>query len=115
MSATSGRRGHCGPTRPPLPLHVRSTQPGEQRERSLPTQPQTVPFAVSPSKDAVSPSNDAAALPGGADEGAAAGEERRRLLGLKYLVRLGIYNEGFDASTTPDQYQRSLGMDEPES
>jgi hypothetical protein len=41
-------------------------------------------------------------------------ESRRRLLGLKYLVRLGIYNEGFDASGTPDQYQHSLGMDESE-
>ena len=41
-------------------------------------------------------------------------ETRRRLLGLKYLVRLGIYNEGFAASGTPDQYQHSLGMDEPE-
>jgi hypothetical protein len=40
-------------------------------------------------------------------------ETRRRLLGLKYLVRLGIYNEGFAASGTPDQYQHSLGMDEP--
>jgi hypothetical protein len=80
----------------------------EQRERSLPTQPQPVPFAVSPSEDAAPPPNTV-------DEDSAAGEERRKLLGLKYLVRLGIYNEGFDASSTPDQYQRSLGMDEPES
>jgi hypothetical protein len=112
---------HVRPTRPLRSdtTPIASSRPldatREQRERSLPTQPQTAPFAVSPSNDAVSPSNDAAALPGGADEGAAAGEERRRLVGLKYLVRLGIYNEGFDASTTPDQYQRSLGMDEPES
>jgi hypothetical protein len=63
----------------------------------------------------VSPSEDAAALSAGAEESTATGEERRRLLGLKYLVRLGIYNEGFDSSGTPDQYQRSLGMDEPES
>jgi hypothetical protein len=78
----------------------------EQQERSAPTQPQPARFAVSPSEEAPE-------APGGVES--AAGEERRRLLGLKYLVRLGIYNEGFDASTTPDQYQRSLGMDEPES
>ena len=42
-------------------------------------------------------------------------ESRRRLLGLKYLVRLGIYNEGFAADGTPDQYQHSLGMDEAEN
>ena len=113
MSAMSGRRGHCGPTRPPLLLHVPSTQPGSSGSAPCPRNRRRcrLPYL----RPIVSPSNDAAALPGGADEGAAAGEERRRLLGLKYLVRLGIYNEGFDASTTPDQYQRSLGMDEPES
>jgi hypothetical protein len=63
----------------------------------------------------VSPSEEAADTPSTPSGAFAAGEERRRLLGLKYLVRLGIYNEGFDASSTPDQYQRSLGIDEPES
>jgi hypothetical protein len=38
-------------------------------------------------------------------------ESRRRMMAFKYLVRLGIYNEGFGASSVPDQYQHSLGMD----
>jgi hypothetical protein len=39
-------------------------------------------------------------------------ESRRRLLALRYLVRVGVYNEGFVAGDTPDQYQRSLGLGE---
>jgi hypothetical protein len=37
---------------------------------------------------------------------------RRGLASLKYLVRLGIYNEGFKGGQVPEQYQRSLGMDD---
>jgi hypothetical protein len=105
---------HIRPTRSQRPdtTPITSSRPldraGEQRERSLPTQPQPMPFAVSPSEDAAPP-------PSTIDEDSPAGEERRKLMGLKYLVRLGIYNEGFDASSTPDQYQRSLGMNEPEN
>lgn len=36
----------------------------------------------------------------------------RRLMSLKRLVRLGIYGEGFDASSVPEQYLHSLGRDE---
>ncbi|MGO8950933.1 MAG: hypothetical protein ACLQUY_25425 [Ktedonobacterales bacterium] len=39
----------------------------------------------------------------------------RQLMALKYLVRLGIYNEGFASGSMPDQYQHSLGMDEPDN
>lgn len=34
----------------------------------------------------------------------------RRLMSLKHLVRLGIYNEGFSSTRVPEQYQRSLGL-----
>ena len=50
--------------------------------------------------------------PAGSDEHPASNESGRRLMALKYLVRLGIYNEGFASSSVPDQYQHSLGMDE---
>ncbi len=37
---------------------------------------------------------------------------RRRLLFLRYLVRRNVYNEGFSAGQAPQQYHRSLGMDD---
>ena len=46
----------------------------------------------------------------GADERDA--QMRRGLASLKYLVRLGIYNEGFKGERVPEQYQRSVGMGE---
>ena len=36
---------------------------------------------------------------------------RRRLMSLKHLVRLGVYNEGFASGRTPEQYHRSLGIE----
>jgi hypothetical protein len=50
--------------------------------------------------------------PAGTNDQSASSEGGRRLMALKYLVRLGIYNEGFASSSVPDQYQHSLGMDE---
>jgi hypothetical protein len=50
--------------------------------------------------------------PAGTNDQPASDEGGRRLMALKYLVRLGIYNEGFASSSVPDQYQHSLGMDE---
>lgn len=39
---------------------------------------------------------------------------RRRLRSLQFLVRHGIYNEGFARNTLPEQYRRSAGMDDAE-
>jgi hypothetical protein len=50
--------------------------------------------------------------PAGTKDQPASDESGRRMMALKYLVRLGIYNEGFTSSSVPDQYQHSLGMDE---
>jgi hypothetical protein len=50
--------------------------------------------------------------PAGTGNHPGSNESGRRLMALKYLVRLGIYNEGFANSSVPDQYQHSLGMDE---
>lgn len=36
----------------------------------------------------------------------------RRLMGLKRLVRLGIYNEGFAPTSVPEQYRHSLGYED---
>lgn len=37
---------------------------------------------------------------------------RRRLMALKHLVRMGVYNEGFQQGAAPDQYRQSLGLDD---
>jgi hypothetical protein len=37
---------------------------------------------------------------------------QRKLIFLGYLVRQGIYNEGFKAPELPEQYRRSQGRDQ---
>jgi hypothetical protein len=37
---------------------------------------------------------------------------QRKLIFLGYLVRQGIYNEGFRAPDLPEQYRRSQGRDQ---
>lgn len=39
---------------------------------------------------------------------------RRRLRSLQFLVRHGVYNEGFARNTLPEQYRRSAGMGDAE-
>lgn len=40
---------------------------------------------------------------------------QRRLVFLRYLVRQGVYNEGFNERILPQQYWRSRGVDGPAS
>jgi hypothetical protein len=40
---------------------------------------------------------------------------QRRLVFLRYLVRQGVYNEGFNERILPEQYWRSRGVDGPAS
>jgi hypothetical protein len=40
---------------------------------------------------------------------------RQRLLSLKRLVQLGVYDEGFQKDAMPDQYRHSRGLDEMEA
>jgi hypothetical protein len=80
-----------------------------QGENSLPppADPPTVhpPVAVPPAQPLIA----SVSFEAGADERDV--QMRRGLASLKYLVRLGIYNEGFKGERVPEQYQRSLGMD----
>jgi hypothetical protein len=39
-------------------------------------------------------------------------ETQRKLIFLRYLVRHGVYNEGFANNGIPEQYHRSLGLDD---
>ena len=45
---------------------------------------------------------------GGHDAGETDVQAQRRLMSLKYLVRIGLYNEGFAPGALPEQYQRSV-------
>jgi hypothetical protein len=64
------------------------------------------PVAVPPAQPLIA----SVSFEAGADEREV--QMRRGLASLRYLVRLGIYNEGFKGERVPEQYQRSLGMDD---
>ena len=92
------------PTRPIIP-------PAPPSEEPRPTRPWVFPAhaASTPAQQQQQPPPAAFGALGG-DEAQA----RRRLMSLKYLVRIGLYNEGFAPSDVPEQYQRSLGVDDEE-
>lgn len=69
---------------------------------------------VFPAHAASSPGPQQPAAPPDAPSGGDETQARRRLMSLKYLVRIGLYNEGFAPSDVPEQYQRSLGVDDEE-
>lgn len=78
---------------------VGTPQPGQPpRQAPPPSQPARA-IPLSPA--------DAAAQPDALDDALL----RRRLMSLKHLVRLGVYNEGFTSGHTPEQYHYSLGID----
>ena len=80
------------------PAHVGATQPPQTPRSTPPSQP-TRTASTSPADAAQHDTLDDLLL-------------RRRLMSLKHLVRLGIYNEGFHSERTPEQYHRSLGIEE---
>ena len=84
----------------PEPPRKNPAEPAARREEpALPTLP-AEPEQVSD-----------ASLP--ADASSAYGQHmHRRLMALKRLVRLGIYNEGFDPNRVPEQYLHSLGRED---
>ncbi len=77
---------------------------GDQAAQQQPTPaaPQSQPLAPRPDFPALEPAptlGDDAVL-------------HRQLTAFKQLVRLGVYNEGFRRDALPEQYARSLGMDD---
>lgn len=76
----------------------------------------TAPFAARLPRENGN-SNDSPLLDGNAAESAAQGSAydrvtRQRLMALRRLVRMGIYNEGFASDHVPAQYYFSLGRDQ---
>lgn len=87
------------PNSAPLPTDrtTRSTSREPQPHRPEPTHEAT-PVAERPETDA-----------SGIDE-----KLRRRLRSLQFLVRHGVYNEGFARNSLPEQYRRSAGLADDE-
>ncbi|MFI5271804.1 MAG: hypothetical protein ACHQ4H_02070 [Ktedonobacterales bacterium] len=90
--------------RKPAPAD-RTPTPSRPVSPANPPQEPVRPSPVAPQQPVI------AAMSFGADPIAGDVQARRRLMSLKYLVRIGLYNEGFAAENVPEQYQRSLGID----
>jgi hypothetical protein len=76
--------------------------------------PQTAPLIppgteLEPASPASSPASFSDAS---LEEIEAMDESQRKLIFLSYLVRQGIYNEGFKGADVPEQYRRSQGRDQ---
>jgi len=76
--------------------------------------PQTAPLI--PPGSALAPASPPSFADASLEEIEAMDESQRKLIFLSYLVRQGIYNEGFKGADVPEQYRRSQGRDqEPET
>jgi hypothetical protein len=76
--------------------------------------PQTAPLI--PPGTALAPASPTSFADASLEEIEAMDAGQRKLIFLSYLVRQGIYNEGFKGSDVPEQYRRSQGRDqEPET
>lgn len=95
ISATGTGREHVVVSRP----RPEAIDPGVPMQPAQPTPP-TQPLRPKPTPPARSSDREEHAF-------------RQRLLSLRRLVRLGIYDEGFQKDAVPEQYQHSLGQDEP--
>ena len=105
------REGYVRPAerligRSAMPTHP--LKPANATPQNPPQPPKRLPAPSAPQQPAVAsvPSGDRAA-----DGATADGQAGRRLMSLKYLVRIGLYNEGFPPGTLPEQYHRSVSGD----
>jgi hypothetical protein len=72
--------------------------------------PQTAPLI--PPGTALEPASPTSFSDASLEEIEAMDEGQRKLIFLSYLVRQGIYNEGFKGADVPEQYRRSQGRDQ---
>ena len=72
--------------------------------------PQTAPLI--PPGAALEPASPTSFSDASLEEIEAMDEGQRKLIFLSYLVRQGIYNEGFKGADVPEQYRRSQGRDQ---
>ncbi len=93
-----GIRQERAPQLPPRPLPAPATPP------QVPTPEPTGRTQPLPPPSGAPASHDTAELE--LDQNL-----QRRLRSLRFLVRHGVYNEGFPAGKAPEQYHYSLGLD----
>ena len=74
------------------------------------TLPQTAPLV--PPGTTLAPANPTSFSDASLEEIEAMDAGQRKLVFLGYLVRQGVYNEGFKAPDLPEQYRRSQGRDQ---
>jgi hypothetical protein len=95
--------------RSPTPSRSRLSGPGD-KPNALPSgqqQPAVQPPALHPTPPA-SAADGTHALPETGDD--LDESLRRRLRSLRFLVRHGVYSEGFSSDRVPEQYRASLGL-----
>jgi hypothetical protein len=88
--------------------------PNRRSAESPATLPQTAPLV--PPGTVVMPASPSSFNDTSLEEIEAMDASQRKLIFLSYLVRQGVYNEGFKGHDLPEQYRRSQGRDqEPET
>ncbi|MEO7001516.1 MAG: hypothetical protein ABI068_06920 [Ktedonobacterales bacterium] len=89
-----------------LPLPMPSVSPAlASASASMPLSPEGAAPAALAADDMLCEDDDLAHLPTSLDDVDRLTEAQRRLVFLRYLVRQRVYNEGFPAQQTPDQYR----------
>lgn len=109
ISRSTGLR-QPSPAQPERGSLIRSTaeQPIGEKPKPVPTEPAAQQHPA-PARPAQSEAIPPASPPSSDAEDQIV---HQRLMALKRLVRLGIYNEGFDLNRVPEQYLHSLGRED---
>jgi hypothetical protein len=93
------------------PTPSRSRLGGQGEKPSAPPSSQQQPAVQPPAAHPAPPSAAADATPPLPESGDDLDESlRRRLRSLRFLVRHGVYSEGFSSDRVPEQYRASLGL-----
>lgn len=92
-----------------MPTHPLKPAGATPQNPPQPQPPKRLPAPSAPQQPVVAsaPSGD-----GAGDGYTVDGQVRRRLMSLKYLVRIGLYNEGFPPGNLPEQYHQSVSGDD---
>lgn len=106
----SGREQVAAACQRPQPTEElpKRTEAVEKPQGHSPAAPKSQPLRREPphARPHESPQQPVPAAPPEGEEYA----QRRRLMSLKHLVRMGVYNEGFRQHEAPEQYRQSMGL-----
>lgn len=104
-------RPHLDPTilRSPSPVSSSNSTPLPMERETRPASRETQPHRPEPAHEVAPPAEEPEA-----DDYSIDDKLRRRLRSLQFLVRHGVYNEGFAHGSLPEQYRHSAGLDDDE-